>query len=75
MEPAGDKIHKGAAVLAKREGEDLYRDLITHWQPQSLMHGIDEPAKFGPLRGRNMSNLIDYMMLEVPAITWLTTSW
>lgn len=60
----GDKIHKGAAILAKREGEDLYRDLITHWQPHSLMHGIDEPARFGPPRSRNMGNLINYMMLE-----------
>lgn len=60
----GDKIHKGAAILATRGGEDLYRDLITHWQPNSLMHGINEPARFGPPRGLNTGSLIDYMMLE-----------
>lgn len=60
----GDKIHKGGAVLGAESGESLYRGLITHWHPETLMHGVDEPARFGPPRGGVFANLAEYMMLE-----------
>jgi len=60
----GDKIHKGAAVLYAGSGEALYRDLITHWQPEALLHDVDEPHRFGPVRGRGFDNLAEHMMLE-----------
>ena len=61
---AGDKLHKGAAVLAEASGESLYRGLITHWHPESLMGDVDEPSRFGPPREGALSTLAEYMMLE-----------
>jgi asparagine synthase (glutamine-hydrolysing) len=40
----GDKLHKGAALLAVRTPVDLYRMLVSHWEaPSSLVLGADEP--------------------------------
>ena len=60
----GDKIHKGAAVLAMDSGKSLYRRLITHWEPETLMPDVQEPARFGPPRSDGLSSLTEYMMLE-----------
>ena len=39
----GDKIHKAAAVLTSHDSDDLYRRLVTHWTPDVITPGIDEP--------------------------------
>jgi asparagine synthase (glutamine-hydrolysing) len=40
----GDKLHKGAGVLACKSSSDLYRDLVSHWQdPACLVLGATEP--------------------------------
>lgn len=40
----GDKIHKGAAVLASRSNDELYRGLLSHWDdPASLVINGSEP--------------------------------
>src|SRR5690606_38678446 len=61
---AGDKLHKGAGVLATRSGQDLYRGLISAWEPEELMQGIEEPRRFGPVRDLRGGSLAEYMMLE-----------
>lgn len=45
----GDKLHKGAGVLGARTVDDLYLGLVTHWQPDAVVLGAQEPAT--PLRG------------------------
>lgn len=60
----GDKVHKGAGVLAASSGEELYRGLISAWQPGDLMRGIDESRRFGPARDLRGVSLAEYMMLE-----------
>jgi asparagine synthase (glutamine-hydrolysing) len=60
----GDKLHKGARVLAMPNGRLLYRELISHWSPGDLLLGIDEPSSFGPARGTPPAELVEYMMLE-----------
>ncbi|HEY8096832.1 MAG TPA: asparagine synthase (glutamine-hydrolyzing) [Methylobacter sp.] len=41
----GDKLHKGAGVLASRSSADLYRGMVSHWtDPASLVLGADEPT-------------------------------
>lgn len=41
----GDKIHKGADVMASRSISELYRGLISHWKhPESLVIGAVEPG-------------------------------
>lgn len=60
----GDKMHKGAALLSRPDGAALYRDLISHWQPETLLHDATEPTLFGPMRGEKPQDLREYMMLE-----------
>ncbi|WP_434516867.1 asparagine synthase (glutamine-hydrolyzing) [Dechloromonas sp. ARDL1] len=33
----GEKLHKGAGVLAAENVDDLYRGLVSHWNPSSVM--------------------------------------
>lgn len=39
----GDKIHKLAGVLACASPEEMYRSLISHWTPESIVLGGLEP--------------------------------
>jgi asparagine synthase (glutamine-hydrolysing) len=40
----GDKLHKGAELLAARTSTELYRSLVTHWpEPGVLVLGSHEP--------------------------------
>lgn len=42
---AGEKIHKGAGVLASQSVDDLYLGLVSHWDdPASVVIGGQEPA-------------------------------
>lgn len=38
----GDKLHKAADVLAQADNSAIYRRLITHWEPTSVMPGVEE---------------------------------
>jgi asparagine synthase (glutamine-hydrolysing) len=40
---AGDKIHKLASVVALNDAAALYRRLVTHWEPETIMPGTKEP--------------------------------
>lgn len=47
----GDKLHKGAEVMACRTLDDLYLGLVSHWDdPASLVLGASEPPTL--LQGR-----------------------
>ena len=39
----GDKLHKGARVLGAGSIEDLYHGLVSHWSPESIVIGGQEP--------------------------------
>jgi asparagine synthase (glutamine-hydrolysing) len=39
---AGDKLHKFAAVLCAEGDTDLYRRLVTHWDPAQVVPGAAE---------------------------------
>lgn len=60
----GDKIHKGAGILAKTSGKELYREMISHWRPSTLMQDVRDGDAFGPPRGEPLRDFFDYMMLE-----------
>jgi asparagine synthase (glutamine-hydrolysing) len=38
----GDKLHKLASILALDDLSAVYRRLVTHWEPASIMPGVDE---------------------------------
>lgn len=68
----GDKLHKGAALLSARQIDELYAQLVSHWEPQGLVLGAQEPATM--LRGqrlplKGLSNIERMMALD--AITYL----
>lgn len=68
----GDKLHKGAGVLAARCVDDLYLALVTHWEPEGLVIGGQEPTTC--LRGNPLPlpGLDDVQrMMTVDAITYL----
>jgi asparagine synthase (glutamine-hydrolysing) len=45
MMNVGDKLHKGAGVLASRTSSELYLNLVSHWQdPAKLVIGAVEPS-------------------------------
>lgn len=39
----GEKLHKGAGVLAAETVNDLYRGLVSHWNPSSVVLEGNEP--------------------------------
>lgn len=39
----GDKLHKGASLLNARQVDELYLKLVTHWEPESVLLGSQEP--------------------------------
>jgi len=45
MQPAqaGDKLHKLASILGLDSSDEVYRRLVTHWEPAELMAGVNEP--------------------------------
>lgn len=68
----GDKLHKGAGVLASPSLDALYLGLVTHWQPDGLVLGAKEPlthlrGKPLPLAGLNEVQ----RMMALDAITYL----
>lgn len=68
----GDKLHKGAGVVAAKSVADLYLGLVTHWEPEELVLGGREP--FTCLRG-NQPPLADLdvvqRMMVLDGITYL----
>ena len=39
----GDKLHKLASILNLGGGDEMYRRLVTHWEPDQLMSDATEP--------------------------------
>lgn len=68
----GDKMHKGAGVLASDCIDELYRGLVTHWEPDTLVLGGREPATH--LRGHSppLEGLDDVQrMMALDTLTYL----
>lgn len=61
----GDKLHKGAAVLASQSVRQLYRGIVSHWQdPASLVLGATEPQTIltNPAEQPHTFSDIEHMM-------------
>jgi asparagine synthase (glutamine-hydrolysing) len=71
-EQAGDKLHKLASVLALDDADAIYRRLVTHWEPSTLMPVDPEPK--GPFWdttiGRDFPGLLERMQF-LDLITYL----
>lgn len=68
----GDKLHKFAAVLPCNDGSDIYRQLLTHWNPAAV--APTAPEKKGVLWDPNVDacfpNLLTRMQY-LDAVTYL----
>ncbi|QNI52881.1 asparagine synthase (glutamine-hydrolyzing) [Synechococcus sp. BIOS-E4-1] len=49
----GDRLHKAAGLLASPSLNSLYLDLVTHWVPNDLVLGANEPLTY--LSGNNLA--------------------
>ncbi len=71
---AGDKLHKGATVLAARSSAELYRMLVSHWTPaDDLVLGATEPTTV--LNDRSQQAHTDnfvHQMMALDLQTYLT---
>jgi asparagine synthase (glutamine-hydrolysing) len=68
----GDKLHKGAGVLGSRTIDELYLGLVSHWEPQDVVLGGNEPKTY--LRGNrpHLDGLDDVQrMMALDAMTYL----
>jgi asparagine synthase (glutamine-hydrolysing) len=68
----GDKLHKTAGVLGAATLEELYLGLVTHWEPEELVIGGNEPVTC--LRGNRpqLDGLDDVQcMMALDAMTYL----
>jgi len=68
----GDKLHKGAGVLAARRIDDLYLGLVTHWSPDQVVLGGREPATCLHGAPLSLEGLDDVQrMMALDAMTYL----
>lgn len=68
----GDKLHKGAGVLAAREIDSLYLGLLTHWNPDAIVLGGREPATCLNGAPPNLEGLDDVQrMMALDGLTYL----
>lgn len=68
----GANLHKGAGVLCANNLDDLYLGLVTHWEPDSLVIGGQEPLtclRGNPLQLSGLDAVQRMMALD--AITYL----
>jgi len=67
----GDKLHKGAGVMAARTPAELYRLLVSHWpQPSELVIGATEPLTV--LTNPDQQPQTDYFVHQMMALDMLT---
>jgi len=61
----GDKMYKAASVLASADGDAVYRQLVTHWEPDRMMPGTSEPKNilWDKSLAAEMPSLLDRMQL------------
>lgn len=68
----GEKLHKAASVLTSHNVDELYLGLVSHWKPESIVLGAQEPSTY--LRGNSpylgTLNAVQRMML-LDAMTYL----
>lgn len=66
----GDKLHKAAGVLDSSHGPELYRRLVSHWSPESIVLGTNEPATVLCQPWPVLPSLTEQMM-ALDAVTYL----
>ncbi|TXH79734.1 asparagine synthase (glutamine-hydrolyzing) [Thauera aminoaromatica] len=66
MARAGEKLHKGAALLSNQSVTDLYRGMVSHWSDsKNVVLGSNEPSSLSTDSLPRLDRLsdVEYMML------------
>ncbi len=58
----GDRLHKGAGVLTSHGEANLYRNLVSHWNPSDLLSDCTEPGTVLTEPWPELPSLIEQMM-------------
>jgi asparagine synthase (glutamine-hydrolysing) len=69
----GDKLHKGAGVMAAKTPSDLYCQLVSHWpQPTQMVFGATEPSTLmsNPHLQPKTDNFV-HQMMALDLLTYL----
>lgn len=68
----GDRLHKAASVLGAKDGDAMFRRLITHWEPAEVMLDATEPDNivWDASIAADMPNLLDRMQF-LDLVTYL----
>jgi asparagine synthase (glutamine-hydrolysing) len=66
----GDKLHKLASVLNCASSDEVYRRLVSHWEPSQLMAGTTEPK--GALWDRSVAIEIPGMLERMQFLDLVT---
>ena len=68
----GDKLHKFADVLEQPDSQSVYRRLVTHWEPGSVMPGANEydTVLSDPTVSSDIPNFLDRMQF-LDLVTYL----
>jgi asparagine synthase (glutamine-hydrolysing) len=68
----GDKLHKFADVLEQPDSQSIYRRLVTHWEPGSVMPGANEydTVLSDPAVSSDIPNFLDRMQF-LDLVTYL----
>jgi asparagine synthase (glutamine-hydrolysing) len=69
----GEKVHKGAGVMAARSVDELYRGMVSQWQsPDAIVMGGTEPATLLAPAARALAMLGDVeRMMAADMLTYL----
>jgi asparagine synthase (glutamine-hydrolysing) len=68
----GDKLHKGAEVLAARQIDDLYFGLLTHWNPLEIVLDGRDPSTLLNGGSPSLKGLDDIQrMMALDTMTYL----
>lgn len=63
MSLPGDKILKAAGLLSRKNGRDLYKGLVSYWEPSDLVLGAKECETALSGEWPYLPSLVDQMML------------
>lgn len=66
----GDKLHKGTLLFGNHGGAELYRQLVSHWDPADIVLDAKEPPTLLDGEWPKLPSLIEQMMLQ-DAVTYL----
>ena len=72
--PAGDKLHKGATVLAARSSVELYRMLVSHWTSadQLVLNATEPPTILTDAGRQAQTDNFIHQMMALDLQTYLT---